>query len=128
MPSPARDVPASALFALAAMAALWPPRAVYWHRVAVVVGEGPTLGLVGLLAVGLGATFARVTGASARSFAAGTVLAYAAGMAALERFLAPDSPAHLVWYGALAVAILLGVTAWRVHAGRIDLARPSAGE
>jgi len=123
MPSHTRDVLASGLFALAALAALWPPRAVYWERVAAVLGDGPTLGLVGLLAVGLGAAFARLTAVSSRSFAIGTALAYAAGMAALELLLAPDSPAHLVLYAALAVAILAGATAWRVA-----LPGPSTGE
>jgi len=123
-----RDVAASTLFALAAMAVLWPPGAVYWERVATVVGDGPTLALVGCLAVGLGAAFARLSGMSSRSFAAGVALAYAAGMVAVELRLDPDSPAHLVWYAALAAALLAGTALWGVYAGRIHLPRPSTGE
>lgn len=128
MPATVRDVLTSAFFVLAAMTALWPPRAVYWERVSAVVGDGPTLVLVGVVAVGLGGVFARLTGVSSRSFATGTVLAYATGMVAITPVLSPDSPAHLVWYAVLAVAILAGATVWHVHAGRVDLLGRSASE
>jgi len=123
-----REVAASTLFALVAMGALWPPGAVYWERVAAVVGDGPTLALVGLLAVGLGVAFARLSSASTGSFAAGVALAYAVGMVAVELRLDPDSPAHLVWYAALAAALLVGTALWGAYAGRVDRPRPSTGE
>ena len=107
-----RAVARSAVAALLAGLALWPPRAVYWTRLAAVVGDGPTLTLVALLAVGLGAVLARVAGVDFPSFAVGALLAYAVGMAAVEAWLSPDSPAHLVWYAAL-LACLVGGAALR---------------
>ena len=102
----------SAVATVLAGVALWPPRAVYWTRLAAVVGDAPTLALVALLAVGLGAALARVVGADLPSFAGGGLVAYAVGMAAIEAWLSPDSPAHLVWYAAL-LACLVGGAALR---------------
>jgi len=107
-----RAVARSAVAALLAGLVIWPPRAVYWPRLAAVVGDGPTLALVALLAVGLGAVLAWLLGADVRSFAVGALLAYAAGMAAIEAWLSPDSPVHLVWYAAL-LACLVGGAALR---------------
>lgn len=107
-----RSVAGSAVAAFLAGLALWPPRAVYWTRLAAVVGDGVTLAVVCLLAVTLGAGFQRVTGADLPSFAVGGLVAYAVGMAAIEVWLPPDSPAHLVWYAVL-LACLVGGAALR---------------
>ena len=103
-----RAVAGSAVAALLAGLALWPPGAVYWTRLAAVVGDGVTLVLVGLLAVALGAVLARVVGADLPSFAVGGSVGYAVGMAAIEVWLSPDSPVHLVWYAALLVCLVGG--------------------
>jgi hypothetical protein len=87
--------------------ALWPPRAVYWTRLAAVVGDAVTLAVVLLLALALGAAIRRVAGVDVRAFAVGGLAAYAIGMASIEVALTPDSPVHLVWYAAL-LACLVG--------------------
>lgn len=92
---------------------LWPPGAVYWTRVADVVGEGPTLLVVFALAVGLGAWFARTSSFAVRHVIAGGLLAYVLGMGAIEVLLAPDSPVHLIGYGVLLAALVAGGLAWR---------------
>lgn len=107
-----RDVARSAVAAFLAGVALWPPRAVYWTRLATVAGDGVTLWVVALLAVALGAAFAWLTGADLPSFAGGGLVAYAVGMVAIDVALSPDSPAHLVWYAAL-LACLVGGAALR---------------
>ena len=107
-----RAVAGSAVAAVLAGLALWPPRAVYWTQIAAVVGDGVTLAVVCLLAAALGAAFAWLTGVDVPSFAVGGLLAYAAGMVAIEVWLSPDSPAHLVWYAVL-LASLVGGAALR---------------
>jgi len=107
-----RHVAGSAVATFLAGLALWPPRTVYWTRLAAVAGDGVTLSVVALLAVALGAAFAWLTGVDVASFAGGGLVAYAVGMAAIEAWLSPDSPAHLVWYAAL-LACLVGGAALR---------------
>jgi hypothetical protein len=94
--------------------ALWPPRAVYWTRLAAVVGDGPTLALVAGLALATGAVLYRPVGADLRAFAVGTAVAYAVGMVAVELSVTPDGPAHLVWYAVLS-ACLVGGAALRAR-------------
>lgn len=106
------EVAAATAFVLVAGFALWPPRGVYWTGVADVVGEGPTLVLVVALAAGLGAWFVRTAAFAVRHLVAGGLLAYVAGMAAIEVVLAPDGPAHLVWYGVLLAALVAGGLGW----------------
>lgn len=104
-----RAVVASAVVAFLAGLVLWPPRAVYWTRLADVVGDALTLAVVCLLAVALGAAFVWLAGVDVPSFAVGGLVAYAVGMVAIEVWLVPDSPAHLVWYAALLVCLVGGV-------------------
>ncbi|AZH24808.1 hypothetical protein [Haloplanus aerogenes] len=119
MPSSLRSVAASAAFVFLAGLVLWPPRVVYWTRLAAVVGEPVTLGVVCFLALVLGAAFAHVTDVDVRSVAAGGVVAYLVGMALIETALTPDSPVHLVWYAALGACLVGGtVLGIRVRAGR----------
>jgi len=103
-----RAVAESAAAIFFAGLALWPPRAVYWTRLAAVVGDAVTLAVVPLAALVLGAVLRRVTGVDLPSFAVGGLVAYAVGMAAIEVWLTPDSPAHLVWYAALLVGLVGG--------------------
>jgi hypothetical protein len=84
------------------------PEAVHWTRLAAVVGDGVTLSVVCLLAVTLGVAFAWLTDVDVPSFAVGGLLAYAVDMAAIEVWLSPDSPAHLVWYAVLLVCLVGG--------------------
>jgi len=118
MPSPLRSISASVAFALLAGVALWPPRAVYWTRLAAVVGDAVTLALVGFVALVLGAAFTRLAGVATRPFALGVGLAYVVGMAAIDGLLAPDSPVHLVWYAALAACFVGGAAVQARAAGR----------
>jgi hypothetical protein len=120
-----RDAAASALFAFLAGVALWSPRAVYWTALAAVVGDGPTLAVVAALAVALGAAFVRATGVAVVDLARGVLLAYVVGMAAIEATIRPDSPVHLVGYGALAACLVAGgALAGRVWRARDAGARP----
>jgi hypothetical protein len=112
-----REIVASGAFALLSGTVLWPPGAVYWTAVAAVVGDSVTLGIVLLLAVGLGVVFGRLTRVRVRRFLAGGVVAYAVGMAAIEVGSAPTSPAHLVWYGGV-LACLVGGTVLGRRLGR----------
>jgi hypothetical protein len=111
-----RSVAASAAFVALAGLALWPPRAVYWTRLARVVGDGVTLATVCLLALALGAAFARIAGVDVRAVAVGGVVAYALGMVAIEVALTPGSPVHLVWYAALVGCLVGGAALLRVAA------------
>jgi hypothetical protein len=111
-----RSVVASAAVVALAGLALWPPRAVYWTRLARVVGDGVTLAAVCLLALALGAAFARVTGVGVCSVAAGGVVAYVLGMVAIEAALRPESPVHLVWYAVLVGCLVGGAALVRVAA------------
>ena len=103
-------VAGSALFALVAGVALWPPGAVYWEALATVAGDGPTLVVVAVIGLALGATFVRATDVSVVDLASGVLLAYVAGMATVEAVIRPDSPVHLVGYGALAACLVAGGT------------------
>jgi hypothetical protein len=105
-------VAGSAVAVLLAGLALWPPGAVYWTRLAAVAGDGIALSVVALLAAALGVAFAWLTGVDVASFAVGGLVAYAVGMGAIEVWLSPDSPAHLVWYAVL-LACLVGGAALR---------------
>jgi hypothetical protein len=104
-----RAVAGSAVAVFLAGLALWPPRAVYWTRLAAVVGDGVALSVVCLLAAAVGAAFAWLTGVGVRPVAVGGLVAYAVGMVAIEVWLSPDSPAHLVWYAVLLVCLVGGV-------------------
>lgn len=114
-PRTARAVGVSAAFAAVAGFVLWPPRAVYWTAAAAAVGTVATLALVALAALALGAAFGSATGVDGRAFAAGTAVAYVAGMAAIEVVVSPDGPAHLVLYGGIAACLVAGVGAARVR-------------
>ncbi|WP_436927708.1 hypothetical protein [Halosimplex amylolyticum] len=104
-----RAVAVSGAVAAVAGVALWPPRAVYWTAVAERIGEGPTLGVVVALAVGLGGAFATITDVRLREFALGATIAYAIGMATIAVAIAPDSPVHLGLYGGIALCLVAGV-------------------
>jgi hypothetical protein len=116
---PARAVVASALAALVVGAVLWPPGAVYWTALAAVVGTGPTLAVVALLAAVAGAGVGRATGVSGGDLVRGVLLAYLVGMTAVEVTVAPDGPVHLVGYGALAACLAAG-GALAARVGRRD--------
>jgi len=107
------EILAAAALALVGGLLLWPPGRVYWTGVADVLGETPTLALVATLAALLGVWFARTAGLALTHVLVGALLAYAAGMAAIEVLLRPESPAHLVWYGALLACAVGGATFWR---------------
>lgn len=93
---------------------LWPPGYVYWDGLVDRLGAVATLAVVAGLAAGVGAWFARTSAIALRHLLAGGVVAYVAGMAAIEAVIAPASPVHLVWYAVLLVALLGGGLAWRV--------------
>lgn len=111
-------VAGSALFALVAGAVLWPPGAVYWTALAAVVGDGPTLALVALLGAAAGGAFVRATGVSWHDLARGALAAYVVGMTVVEVGMDPDSPVHLVGYGALAACLVGGGALARWSASR----------
>jgi hypothetical protein len=113
-------VAGSALFVFIAGFVLWPPGGVYWTALAAVVVDGPTLALVALLAAVAGGAFVGATGISGSALARGALLAYVAGMTAVEVATAPESPAHLVGYAAIAVCLAGGgaLAAWAGDGGR----------
>lgn len=102
----------SAAVALGVAMALWPPGRVYWTALAGRTGDLPTLGLVGLLALGLGAWFVRTSRVSIVHLLPGTVLGYAVGMVAVAIAFDPDSPAHFALYAGLLGAFLAGGAGW----------------
>ena len=91
---------------------LWPPTAVYWRSAAEIVGETPTLVGIVVLATGAGVWVARTSGFGLVPIALGTSAAYTMAMLGIEVWLAPASPAHWVWYGLLAGALLCGALLW----------------
>lgn len=103
---------ASAAITLVLGLALWPPEAVYWTALADRVGDPPTLALVALLSIGLGAWLARTTEFGPGVVLGGGVLAYAVGMVGIEVALAPNSPVHLVWYAILLAGLVGGALIW----------------
>jgi hypothetical protein len=107
-------VGASAVVAATVLLLLWPPTAVYWGRVAAVVGETPTLASVVVTAAGAGAWFARTSGFALLPVILGTGAAYATGMLGIAVWLAPGSPSHFLWYGLLAGAMVCGALLWWV--------------
>ena len=107
-----QDVAASAVFVTVAGTVVWPPveASLVWSRIPALDALCDVVVLpVVLVAVALGAAFGRATGIGPRPFAAGTAIAYVAGMIALELLLLPASPVHLLLYGALAVGFGAGV-------------------
>lgn len=107
------EVLVAAAFVLVVGGVLWPPEAVYWTRLEPVVGETVTLGIVGGLALGVGAWFARTTALSVVHLVLGGVVAYLVGMGAIEVLLQPDdSPVHLLLYGGLLGTIVAGALLW----------------
>ncbi|UWG46772.1 hypothetical protein HSRCO_0476 [Halanaeroarchaeum sp. HSR-CO] len=103
-------------FVLLAGWVLWPPRAVYWSALAEIVGAPLTLVLVGALAVGLGFAVGVLRGVAIRPFVAGALLAYGSGMLAIEVVVRPESPVHLLLYGAL-LGCLVGGAVLGSHIG-----------
>ena len=95
-------------FVLAAGTLLWPPGAVYWEWVAAVIGDGPTLVMVGVIAIGLGVVFAWTTATGVTCLAVGGVIAYITGMVAIEVVRSPNSPVHFVLYAGLFACLLCG--------------------
>ncbi|WP_254763845.1 hypothetical protein [Natrinema marinum] len=101
-------VAASAVLAFVAGFALWPPRHVYWSRVANALGEPLTLALVVVLAVIVGSGAVALLEVRFAEFAAGGLIAYVAGMALIAIVIEPISPVHLVLYGGLLACFVLG--------------------
>lgn len=110
----ALEVVASAAVVLVVLAGLWPPEYVYWTVLSDAVGETATLAMVAVLAVGLGAWVGRTAGFGVATLSLGSAVAFGVGMGAIEVVLEPDSPTHLVWYGALTVCIVGGAVVWAV--------------
>ena len=108
MPEMRRDFVFSWIFSLIIGWYLWPPGAVYWSYLAEYVGQPVTLLVVGILASGFGFVFEYLTTVQIRPFVAGTVLAYLSGIIAIDTFLTPDSPVHLILYGGLVPAVCTG--------------------
>jgi hypothetical protein len=75
-----------------------------------------------VLAVLLGAAFARTTAVALPWVAAGGAVAYVAGMVVVDVAFQPESPVHYVLYAGLLVALVAGAalsTWWRGRTGRI---------
>lgn len=108
------EVAVAAAFVLLVGVSLWPPGAVYWDAVADVVGESATLVTVGAIAFAIGAWFARTSSVALPHLIVGGVVAYAVGMGAIAVAFAPDSPAHLAWYGVLLAALVAGGVGWQL--------------
>ena len=114
LPDGAVQVVAGAVVLFAVGAALWPPPgdSVYWAVLP--VGGRATLLVVSLVAVGVGAVVGWATGIDLPFLAAGGAAAYLVGMRLVGAFVRPDSPVHLVAYGALLACLLLGAAVQRV--------------
>ncbi|WP_455448391.1 hypothetical protein [Natrinema thermotolerans] len=95
MRSRSTGVLTSAVLAFAVGYVLWPPGYVYWTRVADVLGEPLSLALVALLAAAGGAVATLRLAVPLAELVAGSVIAYAVGMALLEAAITADSPVHL---------------------------------
>lgn len=116
-----RGVAVSAVAVFVAGLALWPPGSIYWSEVAGDLGGGPTLALVGTVAVVFGVVVASVLDVEMTSFGGGTVLAFA-GLATVATLSSPDPPVYVVWYGLLGICVFVGATAVLVYRrGSVEL-------
>ncbi|MEF8838467.1 MAG: hypothetical protein V5A24_01925 [Haloarculaceae archaeon] len=107
-----RQILGSFLASLVAGYLLWPPGHVYWTAVLETVGDTPTVGLILLLAILVGAAIVGFGPVSPRNFGVGAGLAYATGMALVEVVHGPDSPVHFLLYaGFLSCAVFGGIAA-----------------
>jgi hypothetical protein len=118
-----REIAVSWLFVFAAGVALWPPGAVYWEAVAVVIGNALALTVAGVAAGTLAAVFVWRTEISLQSYTLGSVIAYACWVVGIEMTMIPDSPVHFIWYGGLLVCFVAGATLSRVRSGQTELTR-----
>lgn len=107
----------SAAVVLLLVLGLWPPEGVSWTPTTDALNEPVTLGIVGTLAVGLGAWFGRTAEFHAATVAIGGVLGFGTGVLGIELLLEPDGTAHVVRYGVLTGCVLLGVVGWWVIEG-----------
>lgn len=124
---PVRDVGLSAVFVFVAGVVLWPPRTVYWTDIAGEPGGGPTLALVGTVAVVLGMAYQYLTDVGPVGYVAGSVVAYVVGMGAIALVLAADSPVHLAWYALLTICLFVGFSSVLVYRhGELDLSPVTA--
>lgn len=110
-----RDVAVSAAFVFFAGLALWPPRAVYWAELTPLLGPGPTILLVGVVAVVLGVAFEYLADVDVEDVAVGAVIAYVVGASLIALLLGADSPVHLVWYALLGLCMFAGVASVAVY-------------
>lgn len=108
------DVLLSWILVLVVGIGLWPPRAVYWESVATHIGDGPTLLIVGVVALLVGVAIHWATSITLYSFVIGSIAAYVSGMAAIAVVLEPDSPVHLVLYAAILLCLIGGSVAHRL--------------
>ncbi|AGB32257.1 hypothetical protein Natpe_2441 [Natrinema pellirubrum DSM 15624] len=127
MRSRSTGVLTSAVLAFAVGYVLWPPGYVYWTRVADVLGEPLTLALVALLAAVGGAVATLRLAVPLADLVAGSVLAYAVGMALLESVITADSPVHFLLYGGLVLWYWLGATVAAVGRSSRDDRAVSSG-
>lgn len=87
---------------------LWPPRSVYWESFEGVIGRGPTLGVVALVAILVGGVLQRLTTVGRRAFVLGSIIGFCTLAIAIGLVIDPDSPVHLVLYGGLTISLVLG--------------------
>ena len=123
-----QEITSSCLFVFGAGLALWPPGLVYWSALASVVGDGPTLVLVALLAVAIAAGFVWLTRVRVRSFVGGGGLAYALWMLGIEATSSPDSPVHFLWYAVLLGSFVAGAVLAAGIADDSDRSRTESSE
>ena len=107
-----KAVVVSAAYAFLAGLVVWPPveALLYWRWLPGVSAVGDLIVLpVAVVSVSLGVGFATATGIGPRTFLVGGAAAYLLGMATIETAIAPESPAHLVLYVLVLVALTVGV-------------------
>lgn len=105
--------------------ALWPPRSVYWDRVAAIFGVVITIAIVLACAAVLGAAIVWGIEIRIRVFALGAGLAYVGWMVLIETTMTPESPVHFLWYGLMLLCFVAGGILWNVYAGLSTLRIPS---
>lgn len=110
----------SAAMALGISLALWPPGSVYWTAVSDAVGLAPTVGLVGAIAVGFGAWFARTAAFGIGSITVGGALGYGLVVSWTVLRSSPTDPRFLVPNGALVVAFVAGGAVWTLATRLLD--------
>lgn len=86
----------------------WPSYSDNFHFGPIEIAETETIALVIILSIVFGGAIVTVENTKLPNFIGGGVVAYVAGMIAIENVYQPSSPVHLVLYGVMLLCFITG--------------------